>query len=307
MLDKKNIFTNVFQEIEIDNVVNEINENGYFEFENALTSEAVSKIEKEAKTKFDINQNKISGVYYEKQYYYTNLLTISKTFYDFVTSNFILETCKRYLGNSFRLKALRYYETYGGHHMQWHTDNKTDKGFAPIPGLIFIFYVSDVENGQFQYIKGSHTWSGKKAYSNYSDDFINKNYKDKIKNFKLSKGSLIIYNTYGIHRAEPVFKNNFTRRSVFLQVDSNIENSEPIILNTKFITEMNDKISMFLGFGKPSNYEVFPKTSLKTLPLSKSLLFNLIKYVLYRFAKTIVNYTSNFIKGIIKRFVKKNS
>ena len=28
MLDKKNIFTNVFQEIEIDNVVNEINENG---------------------------------------------------------------------------------------------------------------------------------------------------------------------------------------------------------------------------------------------------------------------------------------
>ena len=280
MLDKKNIFTNVFQEIEIDNVVNEINENGYFEFENALTSEAVSKIEKEAKTKFDINQNKISGVYYEKQYYYTNLLTISKTFYDFVTSNFVLETCKRYLGNSFRLKALRYYETYGGHHMQWHTDNKTDKGFAPIPGLIFIFYVSDVENGQFQYIKGSHTWSGKKAYSNYSDDFINKNYKDKIKNFKLSKGSLIIYNTYGIHRAEPVFKNNFTRRSVFLQVDSNIENSEPIILNTKFITEMNDKISMFLGFGKPSNYEVFPKTSLKTLPLSKSLLFNLIKYVL---------------------------
>ena len=305
IFDKKNIFTNAFQETEIDNVVNEINENGYFEFANALTSEAVSKIEKEAKTKLDINQNKISGVYCEKQYYYTNLLTISKTFYDFVTSKFVLETCERYLGNSFRLKALRYYETYGGHHMQWHTDNKTDKGFAHIPGLIFIFYVSDVENGQFQYIKGSHTWSGKKAYSNYSDDFINKNYKDKIKNFKLSKGSLIIYNTYGIHRAEPVFKNNFTRRSVFFQVDSEIENSEPIILNTKFITEMNDKIPMFLGFGKPSNYEVFPKTSLNTLPLNKSLLFNLIKYVLYRFAKTIFNYSPNFIKGIIKRFVKK--
>lgn len=306
MFDKKNIFTKAFQETEIDNVVNEINKNGFFEFENALTSEAVSKIEKEAKTKLDINQNKIGGVYYEKQYYYTNLLTISKTFYDFVTSKFVLETCKRYLGNSFRLKALRYYETYGGHHMQWHTDNKTDKGFAHIPGLIFIFYVSDVENGQFQYIKGSHTWSGKKAYSNYNDDFINKNYKDKIKNFKLPKGSLIIYNTYGIHRAEPVFKNNFTRKSVFFQVDSEIENSEPIILNTKFITEMNDEISMFLGFGKPSNYEVYPKTSLNTLPLNKSLLFNLIKYLLYRFFRTISNYSSNFIKGIIKKFVKKN-
>ena len=305
IFDKKDIFTNAFQEIEINNVVKEINENGYFAFANALTSEAVSKIEKEAKTKLDINQNKISGVYFEKQYYFTNLLTISKTFYDFVTSKFVLETCERYLGNSFRLKALRYYETYGGTHMQWHTDNKTDKSFAHIPGLIFIFYVSDVENGQFQYIKGSHTWSGKKGYSDYSDDFINKNYKDKIKNFKLSKGSLIIYNTYGIHRAEPVFKNNFTRRSVFFQVDSEIENSEPIILNTKFITEMNDKISMFLGFGKPSNYEVFPKSSLNTLPLNKSLFFNLIKYVLYRFGKAIFNYSPNFIKGIIKRFVKK--
>ena len=305
MLNEKNIFTNQFQKVEIESVVKEINENGYFAFENALSSEAICKIEKEAKTNLNINHNKISGVYYDKQYFFTNLLTVSKTFYDFVTSKFVLETCERYLGNSFRLKALRYYETYGGHHMQWHTDNKTDKGFAHIPGLIFIFYVSDVENGQFQYIKGSHTWSGKKAYSNYSDDFINKNYKDKIKNFKLSKGSLIIYNTYGIHRAEPVFKNNFTRRSVFFQVDSEIENSEPIILNTKFITEMNENISMFLGFGKPSNYEVFPKTSLNTLPLNKSLLFNLIKYVLYRFAKTIFNYSPNFIKGIIERFVKK--
>ena len=217
---EKDIFTNAFQEIEIDSVVKEINENWYFVFANALTSEAVSKIEKEAKTKLNINQNKISGVYWEKQYFFTNLLTTSKTFYDFATSKFVLNTCEKHLGNSFRLKALRYYETYGGAHMQWHSDNKTDKTYAHIPGLIFIFYVSDVENGQFQYIEGSHNWSVKKGYSDYSDDFINKNYKDKIKNFKLPKGSLIIYNTYGIHRAEPVFKKNFTRRSVFFQVDS---------------------------------------------------------------------------------------
>ena len=304
LFENKNIFTNAFQKIEINNVVKEINENGYFEFANALTSEAISKIEKEAKTKLNINQNKISGVYAEKQYYFTNLLTISKTFYDFVTSKFVLETCEKHLGNSFRLKALRYYETYGGHHMQWHTDNKTDKNFTHnIPGLIFIFYVSDVENGQFQYIKGSHTWAGKKSYADYSDSFINKNYKEMIKNFKLPKGSLIIYNTYGIHRAEPVFKNNFTRKSVFFQVDSEIENSEPIILNTKFITEMNNKISMFLGFGKPSNYEVFPKSSLNTLPLNKGLFYNLIKYVIYRFCKAIFKYFPKFIQRVIKKYV----
>ena len=306
MLNEKNIFTNQFQKVEIESVVKEINENGYFAFENALSSEAICKIEKEAKTNLNINHNKISGVYYDKQYFFTNLLTVSKTFYGFVTSEFVLNTCEKYLGNSFRLKAFRYYETYGGKHMQWHTDNKTDKNIANIPGLIFIFYVSDVENGQFQYIKGSHNWSGKKAYSDYSDDFINKNYKDKIKNFKLPKGSLIIYNTYGIHRAEPVINKNFIRKSVFFQVDSETENSEPIILNTKFVNEMNDKIQMFLGFGKTSDYPIYPNSSLNTLPLNKSLFYDLIKYVIYRFCKSIFNYLPKFIQRVIKKYVWKN-
>ena len=306
MVNEKNIFTNQFQKVEIESVVKEINENGYFAFENALSSEAICKIEKEAKTNLNINHNKISGVYYEKQYFFSNLLTVSKTFYDFVTSEFVLNTCEKYLGNSFRLKALRYYETYGGKHMQWHTDNKTDKNIANIPGLIFIFYVSDVENGQFQYIKGSHNWSGKKAYSDYSDDFINKNYKDKIKNFKLPKGSLIIYNTYGIHRAEPVINKNFIRKSVFFQVDSETENSEPIILNTKFVNEMNDRIQMFFGFGKTSDYPIYPNSSLNTLPLNKSLFYDLIKYVIYRFCKSIFNYLPKFIQRVIKKYVWKN-
>mgnify|MGYP003970687959 CR=1 FL=1 len=303
MLNEKNIFTNEFKKVEIENVVKEINKNGYFEFENALTNDAVSKIENDGKTKLDINQNKINGVYWEKQYFFTNLLATSKTFYDFVTSEFVLNTCEKYLGNSFRLKALRYYETYGDKHMQWHTDNKTDKNIANIPGLIFIFYVSDVENGQFQYIKGSHNWSGKKGYSDYSDDFINKNYNDKIKNFKLPKGSLIIYNTYGIHRAEPVYKKNFIRKSVFFQVDSGIDNSERIILNTKFVNKMNDKIQMFFGFGKTSDYPIYPNSSLNTLPLNKSLFYDLIKYVIYRFCKSIFNYLPKFIQRVIKKYV----
>ena len=59
MLNEKNIFTNEFKKVEIENVVKEINKNGYFEFENALTNDAVSKIENDGKTKLDINQNKI--------------------------------------------------------------------------------------------------------------------------------------------------------------------------------------------------------------------------------------------------------
>jgi ectoine hydroxylase-related dioxygenase (phytanoyl-CoA dioxygenase family) len=300
------IFTEEFTKIDVNIVAKELQEKGYFSFKNALTKSAVNSIAIDAtKSSLNLNKNLISGVYAEKQYYHTNLLCVSKKFYDFATSSFVFEVCKKYLGNKFRLKALRYYETYGGHHMQWHTDNKTDRGFAHIPGIIFIFYISDVEDGQFQYIEGSHLWSGDKAYSDYSDEFIENNYKDKIKNFKFPGGSLIIYNTYGIHRAKPVFNNSFVRKSVFFQVDSEIDNSEPIILNTKFITSINNDLQMFLGFGQPSNYEVFPNTSINSLPFNKTLLKVFATYFVSRFIRNIYNLCPGHLKGVIKKIIRK--
>ena len=184
--------------------------------------------------------------------------------------------------------------------MQWHTDNKTDQEFSHIPGLIFIFYISDVDDGQFQYIEGSHLWSGKKAYNNYTDEYIQKNHKDKIKDFKMPSGSIIIYNTYGVHRAKPVFNKSFVRKSVFFQVDSEINNSEPIILNTEFITKVNEDIKMFFGFGHRSNYKVYPKTSIYSLPLTKNILIILIKYILQRFLKSFKHLIPKKIKKILK-------
>ena len=54
------------------------------------------------------------------------------------------------MGNEFRLKALRYYENFGGQVMQWHTDNRyydgTEKSGinTKTPGLIFQTYISDL-------------------------------------------------------------------------------------------------------------------------------------------------------------------
>ena len=298
-----NFFTEEFKKIDFRSIVRLLNEKGYFSFPKAINPNIISKIFLDAtKNKLNINNNKITGVYAEKQYYLTNLLSVSKTFYDFVTSKTIFDICEKYLGNKFRLKALRYYETYGRHNMQWHTDNKTDRSFAHIPGIIFIFYISDVEDGQFQYVEGSHLWSGEKAYSDYSDEFIQKNYKEKIKDFKFPSGSLIIYNTYGIHRAKPVQNKKFTRKSVFFQVDNEIENSEPIIVNTKFIDNLDDNLKMFLGFGKPSNYEVFPSTSINTLQFNKKLFRIFLKYFANRVFKYLKMLLPKYIKKIFKKY-----
>ena len=86
------------------------------------------------------------------------------------------------MGNEFRLKALRYYENFGGQIMQWHTDNrfydenKKGEAHTKTPGIIFLAYLSDVDDGEFQYVKGSHLWSVKNQYNDYSKDYIEKKF-----------------------------------------------------------------------------------------------------------------------------------
>lgn len=301
------IFTNAFRNVDIDLINKDLKEKGYFTFPGAITDEALEQIEKDStKSKLNINNNKISGIYAEKQYYLTNLLAISKTAYEFATSKIVMSVCHKYLGQKFRLKALRYYETYGGHQMRWHTDNKNDREQVDTAGIIFIFYITDVSEGQLQYVEGSHNWSGNKAYSEYSDEFILDNYKDKIVDFKFPRGSLIIYNTYGIHRACPVVNKKFVRKSVFFQIDSDLENAEPIILNTKFITNVNDQVAMFLGFGKPANYEAFPQTSLMALPINKLNIFDILKYIPYRFMRFLFDICPNYLKQKLRKILRKN-
>ena len=89
------IFSEKFLNVDPKLVAKEINEKGWFSFPNALSSHAIKAIEKDAtQSKLSLNKNTTSGVYIERQYYLTNLLTVSKTFYDFCTSNFSLGFAK---------------------------------------------------------------------------------------------------------------------------------------------------------------------------------------------------------------------
>ena len=54
---------------------------------------------------------------------------------------------------------------------------------------------------------------------------------------------------------------------MFFQVDAEIENSEPIFLNTSFHNQNEVWVDQFLGFGLPQTYEVFPKSNVESLPL----------------------------------------
>ena len=149
--------------------------------------------------------------------------------------------------------------------MQWHTDNKTDRGFAQIPGIIFIVYISDVDDGEFQYVRGSHKWSGEKAYNDYSDGFVDEKLSQDVLSFKGRAGTMVIYDTYGIHRARPVPHSDFVRKSLFWQIDREVSQAEPILLNPEFLESPDGKTLRYLGFGLPTEYHRFPQSDIRSI------------------------------------------
>jgi phytanoyl-CoA dioxygenase PhyH len=258
-----------FLELDAGKIAETIASDGVVSIESALTPDAIAAIQHDVEShRTGFNLNGVTGVYYHKQFYLCHMLAVSRTFTQLVTHPKVMEITQAVIGAEYRLKALRYYETFGRHHMQWHTDNKTDRGFAQIPGIIFIAYISDVEEGEFQYVLGSHKWSGEKAYNDYGDTFVDETLSEKVRSFTGRAGTVVIYDTYGIHRAKPVPRPDFVRKSLFWQIDREIDKGEPLLINPEFLPQMDSKLQRYLGFGLPSGYEIFPQSNINTIPTS---------------------------------------
>ena len=253
--------------IDVRGVCSDIKRNGYCHISQALDLDFVCQIKEDVRNnRYSFNSNRPGGVDVGSQYYNTFMMCVSRAFYSYCTSSFVLSVAGKYLGEEgFRLKCHRYYETSGSHKMQWHTDTKADKVFSAIPGLIFISYISDVKDGEFQYIEGSHLDAGKYSFNDFSDTQILDIYgQDRVKSFKGSAGDLIIYNTAGIHRAKPAIDPRNERASLFFQVDTE-DNSEPLYINPSFVRLGEDeRLAAYLGFGMKSEYSAFPSSSFAT-------------------------------------------
>ena len=300
-----NVFTQEFLNCDNTKIVNEIKTKGFFKFENALTQDFMNNIIDDVKNAdLSLNKNNIAGVYFThgNQFFLTHMLAASKNFYNYCTNLKVINFCKEIFGNLFRLKALRYYENFGGQHMQWHTDNRRydrDKGetHTTAPGIIFLAYLSDVEDGEFQYIEKSHIWSGENTHHDYTVDYVEQNFKKDVVGFKGKKGTILIYNSWGVHRAKPTNNKNFVRKTLFFQVEKDTSQSEPILLNAEFLNNLNDDVKMFLGFGKKATNDVYPNTDIYTMPLNKKTFKIFYKWILSR----LVLYIPGFLRKKIRK------
>jgi len=314
-MDQNQIFTKEFLNLDHKLISDEIKLKGFFSFDKAITENFINQIEKDVEDAgLSLNNNNVGGIYFThgSQFFLSHMLAISKSFFNYCTSEKVFDICTNYFKGEYRLITLRYYENLGGQNMQWHTDNRYYLGdehggtneysgtHIKNSGLIMLAYISDVDDGEFQYIKGSHIWSSQNKFNDYKLDYINQNHKKDIEGFKKPKGSIIIYNIHGIHRAKPSTDKNFVRKNILLRIDEGAQHSEPILLRTEYLNKVNDRIKIYLGFGKKASVETYPNSSLETLPLNKKVFTEISKWLIGRLANKFPGFIRKRIRNALK-------
>ena len=306
-MDQNQIFTEQFLNLDHKQVTEALKTKGFFSFDKALTDNFVNQIEKDVDDAgLSLNNNSIGGVYFThgSQFFLTHMLAVSKSFFNYCTSSKVFDICNNYFSDKYRLKSLRYYENLAGQGMQWHTDNRDylGKEFSGTsiknPGMIILAYISDVKDGEFQYIKGSHEWSSNNKFNDYKVEYINENYKEDIVGFKKPKGSIIIYNTHGIHRAKPSSQKGFVRKNILMRIDQEIEHAEPILLRTEYLENIDERIKTYLGFGKKTS-KMYPPSSLETMPINKRVTSEIFKWLAGRLANKLPGFIRKRIRNAI--------
>ena len=250
--------------INVDSILNLISEDGYADLTGIISEDQVEIINE--KIKFAMEQPHSNGqrgyVKQGCQRYLADTLSYGKEIIDVYTNPTLIEIAEKYAEDLVHLSNYRIYSTYPSEDfkMWWHIDNKIDtfdfqrKVFVQtvVPedkGIIFIMYLTDVEDGGVQLVKGSHKWSRKLEKEGF-DDMENEFSRDIVTFNKRPKGTFIAYDYGLIHRAKP-YNGGQIRTSLFGQLSpSNMPSGEPILLNTRDLKNLNSKQMQVLNFGK---------------------------------------------------------
>ena len=302
-------FSQDFLNISSKEISKEISTNSFFYKKSILDEKIINNIISETEL-FNVKFNSldISSVHDIDGYYMSNGLGKSKSLFNLLTSDKIIDISKEYLGEKFRLKCHRVYSVGSGIKNPWHTDDKKyGRKNENIKGLVFIIYLNDVFEGEFQAIKKSHLFSRDFKYPNFDTHYIEK-YKDSIVSFKMPKGSLVIFDNKTIHRAKPYLNFLWRRKSLFFQIDNEIEDGEKIIVKTEFIKDLSYNQNMLLGMGMPSNMPHEPsKTAISTLnfKIIYSLQIKIIKAIFFRTFHLLKFLLNDKNKRFIQKFYKK--
>lgn len=256
----------------VDGAVAEIAARGYVEFPGFLPAPILDEIARVVEPLLETPT--INGRYgyvtHKDQRFLAQTLAWSRAIVDVYTDPSLVEIADRYIGDPVHLTNYRIYRALPSIRRKgrWHVDNKVDT-YDPVgnrflttvipedKGIILIAYLSDVEDGGFQVVAGSHLWShqaGREFWDDSESDFA-----DRIVTFNhRGRGTAIVYDTRAIHRAKP-YTTGKVRTSLFGQYSSSrMPGGEPVILNARDLVGLTPQQQRVLAFGLEPKMTAYP-------------------------------------------------
>ena len=262
------------ENLDCNQILSTLKEDGAIQLKNFLSKELVASFlnDFELPTTQNLNNNNSGLIYYNNQKFISQTLVHSKNNFDFLSSDKLQNIFESLLG-SCTLKSSRFYQTGGGGISMWHHDEK-NSGYSS-SGLILLIYLSDVlsiENGPFEYIKGTHKMSHEMQDEDFWVKNINKNHSQNIVSCFGKSGTIIIADSRIVHRAMP-HKGNYYRTSLFTQISKLEDNTyrEKILLNPAYLDDevlASKRLKNFLGLGMSNTNHIFPESNIDHLPLN---------------------------------------
>lgn len=193
-----------------------------------------------------------------------DVLTLHQGFVNMALHSLVKEVLNGYLGYRYELceakgwKSLRTLSDFHGWHGDAWYDQTQIKDYIPRE-VKLAFYLTDVNSGFFQYVKGSHR---KQAPRGFRKEEVSNIPKSDIFEVRATAGSAFLFDTSGIHRqAAPILEPrlacfyNYHDPQVPLQKeDVDYYRYHPLILNAAFLGNLSKEDERILGFGNNMNY-----------------------------------------------------
>jgi hypothetical protein len=193
-----------------------------------------------------------------------DVLTLDQGFVDAALHPLVKETLRGYLGESYELVEAKGWKSLPTQRMfhGWHGDAWYDqkKVGGTIPREIKLaFYLTDVETGAFNYIKGTHRKYQPRLWKNHEIDAFPAS---QIVEVAGPAGTAFLFDTSGIHgqscpileRRHAVFYNYHDPSVPLQQEDLAYYRYHPLLLNAAFLGNLTSDDQRILGFGNKTNY-----------------------------------------------------
>ncbi len=261
------IFSEEFLSESADHIAETIRTEGIYVCERAVLPQAVDAIMAETGgLHFRINENTLLPVAFKGQTYQNQFIALSRTAFDLVCHDRITSISRASLGPKFAMVGKRLYETRSDSYMVFHSDLGAEtRDPARVDGLGFILYMSDVTDGAFEIVEGTHRDGASYTGSREQDQALVRT--RPIRAYPMPKGSYIIYNGRLIHRAQPLPADGAPRTSLHFQVNRDAAPGEPIYVNIGWLGDMSEDARQLLGFGVPNIIpHTYPVTTVRSIP-----------------------------------------